>query len=140
MTLESFKEAYNAILANGLGNLVSRIMKMASDNLDTPVKIPEEWENNAIIHEYLDKFEVSKAMDHIWLNIGLIDKTIQEEQPFKIVKIDKEKGKKMIKELVNRLHAVAHTLGIFLPETSAKIKSLIKENKTPEAPLFARKD
>ncbi len=140
MTIEKFKEVYNANLANGLGNLVSRIMKMATDNLDITPEIPEEWKNNTIIHEYLDKFEVSKAMDHIWLNIGLIDKTIQEEQPFKIVKIDKEKGKKMIKELVNRLHAVAYALGVFLPETSSKIKALIKENKTPEAPLFARKD
>jgi methionyl-tRNA synthetase len=28
-TMEKFKEAYNAGLANGLGNLVSRVMKMA---------------------------------------------------------------------------------------------------------------
>jgi methionyl-tRNA synthetase len=29
ITKESFKDAYNAHLANGLGNLFSRVMKMA---------------------------------------------------------------------------------------------------------------
>src|SRR6185503_18100280 len=36
-TMERFKDAYNAGLANGLGNLTSRIMKMAQDNLEGPV-------------------------------------------------------------------------------------------------------
>ncbi len=33
-TIERFKTAYNSGLANGLGNLVSRVMKMASDHLN----------------------------------------------------------------------------------------------------------
>ncbi len=33
-TEEKFKQAYNANLANGLGNLVSRIMKMSQTYLD----------------------------------------------------------------------------------------------------------
>ncbi|NJO55898.1 MAG: class I tRNA ligase family protein, partial [Rhodospirillales bacterium] len=36
LTLEKFKESYNANLANGIGNLTSRIMKMAEDNLSSP--------------------------------------------------------------------------------------------------------
>ncbi|MEY4937618.1 MAG: hypothetical protein RIS64_3977, partial [Bacteroidota bacterium] len=35
---------------------------------------------------------------------------------------------------------VARMLNPILPETSLKIKELIKRNKTPEKPLFARKD
>jgi methionyl-tRNA synthetase len=31
-TMDKFKDAYNAHLANGLGNLVSRVMKMAEAN------------------------------------------------------------------------------------------------------------
>ncbi|MFC1721155.1 methionine--tRNA ligase, partial [Patescibacteria group bacterium] len=38
ITMEKFNVAYNANLANGIGNLASRIMKMAEDNLDAPVK------------------------------------------------------------------------------------------------------
>ncbi len=136
---ERFKDAYNAKLANGLGNLVSRVMKMAQNNLEKPVKIPE-WENMEEFFSHLEKFEINKACDFIWNEIGGMDKFIQENQPFKVVKTDKEAGQKMISNLVTRLYSVARMLNPILPETSVKIKSLIKENKTPEKPLFARKD
>jgi len=144
LTLESFKEIYNANLANGLGNLVSRIMKMAADNIERlkEEKI-EKFENESIPQEFFDrleKFEINKAADYIWDEIKSMDQYIQENQPFKVVKEDKEKGQKMITDLVVRLYSVARMLNPILPETSAKIKSLIKENKSPEKPLFARKD
>jgi methionyl-tRNA synthetase len=136
---ERFKEAYNAKLANGLGNLVSRVMKMAQDNLDKPVEIPE-WEDFSKYFELLEKFEINKAVDLVWNEIGSMDKFIQENQPFKIIKTDKEKGQKMISDLVVRLYSVARMLNPILPETSLKIKELVKQNKTPDKPLFARKD
>lgn len=139
ITKESFKEVYNANLANGLGNLTSRIMKMAKDNLDETVQIPEKAIPQGFF-DHLDKFEINKACDFVWREIGEMDKFIQENQPFKVVKTDKEKGQKMISDLVVRLYSVARMLNPILPETSEKIKDLIKENKTPEAPLFARKD
>jgi len=139
MTMDKFKEAYNANLANGLGNLVSRVMKMAEDNLDMPVKIPE-WEDMETYFNFLNNFEIGKACDYIWLQIGILDQTIQETQPFKVVKVNKEVGQKMIMDLVVKLYSVARMLNPILPETSSKIKSLIKENKSPEEPLFLRKE
>jgi methionyl-tRNA synthetase len=140
ITLESFKDAYNAHLANGLGNLVSRIMKMASDNLTEPVDLNEENYPKIDYKEQMEKFEINNALDLIWSQISWLDEQIQIHQPFKVVKTDKEKGVNKIKELVKDLFVIAHKLEPFLPETSQKIKSLIKENKTPDKPLFARKD
>ena len=40
MTEASFKEAYNANLANGLGNLVARVMTLAAKYLSEPVAVP----------------------------------------------------------------------------------------------------
>jgi len=139
VSMELIKQTYNAKLANGLGNLVSRIMKMAQDNLDGPVEIPE-WEDMSKYFSYLEKFEINKTCEYIWSEISEMDKFIQENQPFKVVKTDKEKGQKMISDLVIRLYSVARMLNPILPETSAKIKELIKQNKTPERSLFARKD
>ncbi len=138
-TMDRFKDAYNANLANGLGNLVSRIMKMAETNLpNTPVLpelvIPEE------ISEAVESFELQKAMDAVWTRISMLDSRIQDTQPFKLVKTDKEKGIEIISSLVIDLHAVAGILAYFLPDTSAKIIELIKENKSPTTPLFARKE
>jgi methionyl-tRNA synthetase len=139
MTAEMFKDAYNANLANGLGNLVSRVMKMAETNLVEPVTVPEK----SIPQEFFDlleKFEIQKATDLVWQKIAEADKLIQETQPFKLVKTDKEKGIEIIKDLVVRLYTIGRMLNPIMPDTSDKIKSLIKENKSPEAPLFLRKD
>jgi methionyl-tRNA synthetase len=114
-------------------------MKMAENNLDGPVKIPEK----SIPQEFfdlLDKFEITKACDFIWEEISVMDRFIQENQPFKVVKTDKAAGQKMISDLVVRLYSVARMLNPILPETSKKIKELIKENKSPEKPLFLRKE
>lgn len=139
LTKESFKAAYNANLANGLGNLVSRVMKMAETNLDAaidviPMAIPEEWK------QALDGFDIQKAAQITWKWVQNLDQKIQETQPFKLVKTDKEAGIKIIKELVQDVYTIAEMLIPFLPETSEKIKALVKANKTPEAPLFVRKD
>ena len=138
-TMERFKESYNSGLANGLGNLVSRIMKMAQDNLDEPVTIPE-WEDMEEYYTLLKNFEIKKACDHVWSQISILDQTIQETVPFKVVKTDKVAGQKMITDLVIKLNSIRRMLTSILPDTAGKIKVLIKENKVPEAPLFLRKD
>lgn len=139
VTLARIKESYNANLANGLGNLVSRVMKMAQDNLDAPVAIPE----NTLTPEYFaffEKFEVSKAADYVWAEIAEMDKFIQANQPFKVVKTDKAAGQKMIADLVVRLYSVARMLNPLMPETVLKIKEAVKTNKAPTTPLFLRKE
>lgn len=138
-TMERFKDVYNANLANGLGNLASRIMKMAETNLAKPISVSE----SIIPKEFcdlMDKFELQKASDFIWSKISALDKEIQETQPFRIVKQDLEKGKKVIEKLVFDLYEISILLEAFLPETSEKIKIAIKSNKMFEKPLFNRKD
>ena len=139
MTKEMFKEAYNANLANGLGNLTSRVMKMAETNLNEPVTVPEKSIPTEFF-DFLEKFEIQKAVDFIWQKIAEADKMIQETAPFKLVKTDKEKGIEIIKDLVIRLYTIGRMLNPVMPETSKKIKDLVKANKSPEAPLFLRKD
>ncbi len=138
-TPEGFKEAYNANLANGLGNLVSRVMKMAETNLSGPVTVPDKTIPQEFF-DLLEKFEIQKASDLVWLKIAEADKMIQETQPFKLVKTDKEKGVEIIKDLVVKLYTIGRMLNPILPETSQKIKDLVKANKSPAAPLFLRKD
>ena len=69
-----------------------------------------------------------------------MDLDIQNKEPFKLVKTDKTTGQKIISDLVVRLYSVARMLNPIMPETSTKIKNLIKTNKSPETALFLRKD
>ena len=138
-TMERFKEAYNAGLANGIGNLTNRIMKLAETHLTGPVSVDSEIFVTEVF-QTLTTFELNKAMDFIWKEIGDLDLYIQENKPFSVVKEDKEKAQDMIIFLVKKLYDVACMLAPFLPETSQKIKKTILENKMPEQPLFLRKD
>jgi methionyl-tRNA synthetase len=93
VSMELIKQSYNAKLANGLGNLVSRIMKMAQDNLAGPVQIPE-WGDMEEYLGLLNKFEISRAVNLIWQKISEMDLFIQENQPFKVIKTNREGGRK----------------------------------------------
>ena len=123
---EKFYKAYNANLANGLGNLVSRIMKLAETYLDSPV-------SRVILDTELplEDFEIQKAMNHIWEEVGKLDKEIQEKKPWE------SKDKEVIDELVTKLAHIGHSLAPFMPETSEKILKAIEANSLKE-PLFPR--
>jgi len=138
-TVERFKESYNSGLANGLGNLSSRLLTLSEKYLDKCPEIPE----NSIPQDFFDileTFDIKKATDYIWEEIQSLDKFIQETEPFKVVKVDEAKGKELISSMILRLYTVARMLNPILPETNIKLKALIKANKKPETPLFLRKD
>ncbi len=138
-TKERFKAAYNAHLANGLGNLSSRILTLSEKYLPGCPSIPE----SSIPKEFFDllnSFEISKAAEFVWNEVQALDKTIQTTEPFKVVKVDEEKGKALITDLVLKLYTIARMLNPIMPETNVKLKALIKANKKPETPLFMRKD
>lgn len=138
-TMDRFKLAYNTNLANGLGNLVSRIMKMATTHLEKPVDVDDK----ITFKEYskaLEVFDIQTASNIVWKEITDIDQMIQEKAPFKLVKTDKKAAIKVIMELCERLYSVGVLLEPLLPNTSKTIKTLVKENKMPDAPLFLRKE
>lgn len=135
---EKMKESYNANLANGLGNVVSRVMKMSETNIKKPidvgeVKIPSEY------YEAFDKYNLQEASNVIWKVISDLDQKITDTEPFKLVKSDPEKGEEIISDLVRGVYQVAIMLEPFMPESSSIIRRAVKENKKPES-LFIRKD
>ena len=136
-TMERFHEAYNSGLANGLGNLTSRILTLSEKYLEKCPEIPEKTDFTEYFKMYED-FDIKKVMDYIWEKIQNLDKKIQETEPFKVIKIDEEKGKKLISEMVIELYVIARMLNPLMPETNKKIKELIRANKKPEKPIFIR--
>ena len=135
MTMERFKEAYNANLANGLGNLVSRVMKMGNTynvqaNKDSLLK-------HSYAGKFLENFEIQKAADEIWEQVGDLDSFVQKEEPFKKIKTDPEKAKKDTQYLLNEVYKIGYELQPFMPETAKKIMDVVTKNKMPE-PLFKR--
>ncbi|MDQ5928200.1 MAG: methionyl-tRNA synthetase [Patescibacteria group bacterium] len=137
-TRERFVESYNAGLANGLGNLASRVMKMAEEHLTEPVVVAEK-EDFTDYFALLDAFKFNEASDLIWQKIAECDALIQESQPFKVVKDDAEKGRALIADLAVRLYTIGRMLNPLMPSTSQIIKDAVKANKKPEN-MFSRRE
>jgi methionyl-tRNA synthetase len=136
-TIERFRDSYNAHLANGLGNLTSRIMTLSERHCGVFEGLPDTA-LAAKVDEAVASYDLQKAMQIIWEAIAMLDATIQQEAPFKAVKVDLEVGQAMITRHVQALYAIAESLAAFMPTTSATIIDLIRQNKKPETPLFAR--
>ena len=132
LTIEAIQDVYTAHLANGIGNLTNRVMKMVTTH---GVVLGQE---KIITLPDLDNFDTNKATQDLVSKIGELDKKINDEAAFKVVKVDQETGKKLIAEYLVDLQAIAVALEIFMPQTAEKILECIRENKMPEKPLFNR--
>jgi methionyl-tRNA synthetase len=141
-TMDKFKEAYNADLANGIGNLTSRVMKMAAEHLVVSPRSDLESGKGSDLDDCqraLGGYHIQRAAEIISERVAALDRRIQESQPFKLAKTEPEKGKAVISELVVGLYSVARMLNPLMPETSRKIQELVKTNTMPIEPLFPRK-
>ena len=136
ITLESIQASYTAHLVNGIGNLTNRIMKMAITN--NVVSLESSRKDTQEVMKALEEFDSKRAIEIVMEEVRALDKFIQTNEPFKVVKVDEEKGILLIGDCLSDLHRIAHNLEVFLPRTSAKILECIEEHKMPEKPLFAR--
>jgi len=133
-TTESFEQAYQADLANGLGNLVSRILGLVEKpKTIEDYRLGRKFSKN-IIH-YLDKYELNKALENIWSRISLLDKYINEHKIWERAKNDREVHAQY---LYHQLGIITHDLKPFLPQTAEKIESQVKSGKS--TPIFPRLD
>lgn len=138
-TMERFKEAYNADLANGIGNLAARIMTLAETHLAEAIERPAPSGFPDAYVDAIQKYEYNRALEYVWGEVQKLDQRIAEEKPFSLVKTDLEAGKALIAELARELYMTVRLLTPFMPETSEKIKATILANKKPET-LFPRKE
>ena len=113
-----------------MGNLVSRIMKLAETYIE-PITTELAFHKGLV--GVMDSFEIQKSANHIWEEIANLDKEIQDKKPWE------SKDQNVIENLVNKLAHIGYSLAPFMPETSEKILIAIKNNKL-EAGLFPRKD
>jgi len=136
VTMERLTEKYNADLANGLGNLISRVVKLIL-NLESPPKadqpLADKFQSqnpNDEISNFIEKLELNNALSYIWDIVRKDDKFIEENKPWELVKTNKEKFKEVMQKLISDLYLISELLVPFMPGTSEKIKKALKEKKT----------
>ena len=134
---EKLKEAYNADLANGLGNLVARVARLVElkgyvESAEKPETFSEE------VKASLEKYLFNEALMAIWKRITELDVIINQEKPWSWTTLD-DHGKKIFETLVKGIAQIAFDLQPFMPETAEKILTQYTAEKiTATQPLFPR--
>jgi methionyl-tRNA synthetase len=133
LSWELLTEKYNADLANGLGNLVSRVIKL-SENL---VFEKHETLNHGLYNEeQINKLELGSCLNNVWSKIRNLNRTIEDEKPWELRTDDERKFKKVMQDLYFSIYSIATSLSCFMPVTSEKIKKALETKKVE--PLFQR--
>lgn len=117
-SFEALVQRYNSDLANGYGNLVSRVVAMTYQYFDGTVPTPSERVSQiveaaeTVIARFgvlFEAFDFSGALRELWQFITIVDGYISEQAPWKIASIQKKLG--TLDELLK------------YPEEMAKLKS-----------------
>ncbi len=137
-TWEKLHERYNADLADNLGNLTSRIMKMVV-SYDVPIISENLAQKTADMSSFLDKYDIQNEIKSIFENLNNINSEIEKRKPFIKIKTNPDEAKEDIKFIVNNFYYHVVRLKVILPDTYEKISKYIREIKMPETPLFPRK-
>lgn len=131
-SFEALVDRYNADLANGYGNLLSRTVAMISKYFDGAV--PAGQSNQAIadtaaktvseFQEHFEAFDFSRALESLWSLIAAVDRYITGKAPWKLGKQQDEASRA---ELAEILYTCAEALRMItllarpiLPDATAK--------------------
>lgn len=135
LTEKRFEEVYTANLANGLGNLVSRVAGMA-EKANLKVEKTEKKDISNEVAEAIERFELNIALDLIWKKIKDADILINDRE---VWALEEKEQKAILVTLVDDIRQIATDLKVFLPKTSEKI---LKTYEGPDIkavePLFPR--
>ncbi len=129
--LGNFAIQYNSDLANGIGNLTSRVLAMVEKYFNGVVPAEDgglSGEVGDIWSDYqkaMAEFRVDLAIEAIRKLISIADGYVDVNKPWELAKSDQEKLAKVIYNLLEVLRHLALMLYPVMPECSQKILSAL---------------
>lgn len=152
---EKLREVYNADLANGLGNLISRVAKLCelipqNYTIKSLSNVFNDNRLNIAFEDYekkykdsIERFSFHEALGALWQEIfRLLDTEIQDIKPWEYGTSSDDRKIEIKAKLLGWVVAIkniAYYLKPFLPKTAEKIEEQFKGPKIySKSPLFPR--
>jgi methionyl-tRNA synthetase len=128
---EGFETRYTTELANEYGNLASRTLAMIGRYRDGTVPTAEpdpalasEFEGlSEAVHRRIDDVELTGGLDEIWQRIKLLNRYVQDEQPWQLAKDDAQAARldQVLYSLAEGLRVVSVLLHPFMPTSAERL-------------------
>lgn len=159
LTVDRIHDIYTAHLANGIGNLVSRVAAMAEQYFGGHVERPSdislaalplktnidilgiktrdlEVGSSMVSHflehttfarhaEAMQEYRLDEALQEVMRLYRVLDGYIQDYEPYKLVKNDKEQAQAVLWNVLYALHGSVSLLVPFMPETAERIANIL---------------
>jgi len=129
---ESFEKKYNSDLANDFGNLVSRVSTLINNNFDSKIPIPSTMESDLaknykkiILKDKLDNLEIDKVINSTMTFIRSINVFMEKNEPWKLVKEDKNKAGNILFHCAEALRLSSILLSPVMPSKSEDILQIL---------------
>ncbi len=143
-------ERYNSDLANNLGNLASRVLRMAQSYCGGEVKVApgiRDEIDGEVVHAFeelpdavgaqIEALQFNRALDAIQVALDVANKYIVITEPFKMAKdaAQMPRVEQILANLLEALRVAADLLEPFLPTMAAKLVDLLNvDERTLRAP------
>jgi methionyl-tRNA synthetase len=138
--IDKLRKKYNADLANGLGNLVSRVAVLAEKNNFSCPNIT--LKKDKAVSNLINLANTPEALFIIWNkgenSVSEVNKKFNEQKAWK------QKGKlleKVLTDSITSIMNIAKNVEPFMPGTSKQIRGIFEPKKlvkAPKKPLFPR--
>lgn len=141
---DRLRQRYTDELANGVGNLLSRVTNMVDRYMGGVVQAHTETagygdNEESVYHEAMQELAFHKALDAIWKLVGELNEHIEQNKPWELAKIDTDRLEVVLSHYVAVLTRIGHLLAPIMPNTSKVIVNALTASKIEKTqPLFPR--
>ena len=134
---KKLEERYNGDLANGLGNLVQRVVTLIDDKMDGELIYESEKckVKNIKLESYqkaIAEFKLHDALGEIWKLVAEANQYVDERKPWVEAKENPEGFLETMTGLVYTIHHISWLLQPFMPGTSERIFEITGDNGSKE--------
>jgi len=148
---EGFIHRINSDLANDLGNLVLRTLTMIQNYFAGKIEEigKEEEEDKKLrlafeelkkkVFELYESYNLSRALEEIWVYINSVNKYLADSEPWKLAK-DKARKKRLgriLYQAASAIRGISYFIYPVMPESTEKIWESLGEKKSPKNELFS---
>jgi methionyl-tRNA synthetase len=139
-SVERVAAAYRSDLANGLGNLCSRLTTLAEAANLPGIRVEGSPSPPPGVPDALNAFRPDLALEVLWREVARINREVSDARPWVAVREGNASSVRgRLEAWVHALDIVAFWLAPFLPQTSARIRAVLEAPCIRKiAPLFPR--